>query len=557
MVQIFRGCETGEKMPVVSIDIRRFSRMVGVDRKRILDRLPYIGLDIEGVERNSVRVEYSPNRPDFGTDFGIARALRGLLGEEVGLPKFLTVSSGVRVSVDRKLESVRPFIACATVRGLDLDDESIRQIISLQEDLHNGIGRRRRVVAIGLHDMDAVDPPFAYRAVGSAFEFVPLGGKNPVSVSSILSDTDEGKVYGAALGGSRLYPVITDSHGVVLSFPPIINGDATRVTTKTRNMFIDVTSTDRKAGDDILAVVATTLAEAGGKLGTVTVSYPGKPRVTPDLSPIELPIDHRLVRTALGMNLSAAEIAKSLARSRLGVKRAKALAPRYRIDLLHPVDIAEEVALGYGFDRIESVYPPSRQAGSFNPFEDYMDSASTVMAGSGMIEIMTFELTDERSLYTLFQRSSSEKLVVLNPKSIEHSFLRDALIPSLMASLSGNVKSDYPQRIFEIGRVYTRAEGRVHEAWHLGCLVAHSQASFTEAKMYLESFCRIITGTEATTEAGEHWAFSRGRCAKVIVKGESLGHVGEVKPEAIDGFGLGVPVSGFEIDISALHELLK
>ncbi|HXW94657.1 MAG TPA: phenylalanine--tRNA ligase subunit beta [Nitrososphaerales archaeon] len=544
-------------MPVVSIDIRRFSRMVGVDRKRILDRLPYIGLDIEGVERNSVRVEYSPNRPDFGTDFGIARALRGLLGEEVGLPKFLTVSSGVRVSVDRKLESVRPFIACATVRGLDLDDESIRQIISLQEDLHNGIGRRRRVVAIGLHDMDAVDPPFAYRAVGSAFEFVPLGGKNPVSVSSILSDTDEGKVYGAALGGSRLYPVITDSHGVVLSFPPIINGDATRVTTKTRNMFIDVTSTDRKAGDDILAVVATTLAEAGGKLGTVTVSYPGKPRVTPDLSPIELPIDHRLVRTALGMNLSAAEIAKSLARSRLGVKRAKALAPRYRIDLLHPVDIAEEVALGYGFDRIESVYPPSRQAGSFNPFEDYMDSASTVMAGSGMIEIMTFELTDERSLYTLFQRSSSEKLVVLNPKSIEHSFLRDALIPSLMASLSGNVKSDYPQRIFEIGRVYTRAEGRVHEAWHLGCLVAHSQASFTEAKMYLESFCRIITGTEATTEAGEHWAFSRGRCAKVIVKGESLGHVGEVKPEAIDGFGLGVPVSGFEIDISALHELLK
>jgi len=557
MVQIFRGCETGEKMPVVSIDIRRFSRMVGVDRKRILDRLPYIGLDIEGVERNSVRVEYSPNRPDFGTDFGIARALRGLLGEEVGLPKFLTVSSGVRVSVDRKLESVRPFIACATVRGLDLDDESIRQIISLQEDLHNGIGRRRRVVAIGLHDMDAVDPPFAYRAVGSAFEFVPLGGKNPVSVSSILSDTDEGKVYGAALGGSRLYPVITDSHGVVLSFPPIINGDATRVTTKTRNMFIDVTSTDRKAGDDILAVVATTLAEAGGKLGTVTVSYPGKPRVTPDLSPIELPIDHRLVRTALGMNLSAAEIAKSLARSRLGVKRAKALAPRYRIDLLHPVDIAEEVALGYGFDRIESVYPPSRQAGSFNPFEDYMDSASTVMAGSGMIEIMTFELTDERSLYTLFQRSSSEKLVVLNPKSIEHSFLRDALIPSLMASLSGNVKSDYPQKIFEIGRVYTRAEGRVHEAWHLGCLVAHSQASFTEAKMYLESFCRIITGTEATTEAGEHWAFSRGRCAKVIVKGESLGHVGEVKPEAIDGFGLGVPVSGFEIDISALHELLK
>jgi phenylalanyl-tRNA synthetase beta chain len=544
-------------LPVVKIDIRRFSMMVGTGRKKILDRLPYIGLDIEGVDGNSVRVEYSPNRPDFGTDFGIARALRGLLGKEVGLPRFPSAPSGVRVSVDRRLESVRPFIACATATGLDLDDEGIRQIISLQEDLHNGLGRRRRVVAIGLHDMDAVEPPLSYHAVDSTFEFVPLGGKSPVSIGSILSDTDEGKVYGTALGGSRLYPVITDSSGVVLSFPPIINGDATRVTTKTRNMFIDVTSTDRKAGDDVLAVVATTLAEAGGKLGTVSIRYAGKPRVTPDLSPVELPIDHRLVRSVLGLDLSAPDIVKSLARSRLGVRGAKALGPRYRIDLLHPVDIAEEVALGYGFDRIEPVYPSSRQAGSFNPIEDYMDSASTVMAGSGMIEMMTFELTDERSLYTFFQRPSSEKIVVLNPKSIEHSVLRDALIPSLMASLSGNVKSDYPQRIFEIGRVYARAEGKVSESWHLGCLVAHSQASYTEAKMYLESFCRIISGTEATTEADQHWAFITGRCARVTVRGASLGHVGEVKPEAIDAFGLGVPVSGFEINLSALHERLK
>jgi phenylalanyl-tRNA synthetase beta chain len=544
-------------LPVVRIDIPRFSKMVGADRKKILDRLPYVGLDIEGVDGNSVRVEYSPNRPDFGTDYGIARALKGLLGKQVGLPGFPTAPSGVHVSVDRRLESVRPFIACATVKGLDLDNEGIRQIISLQEDLHNGLGRRRRVVAIGLHDTDAVEPPFSYRAVDSAFEFVPLGGKNPLSVSSILSDTDEGKVFGAALGGSRLYPIITDSNGVVLSFPPIINGDATRVTTKTRNMFIDVTSTDRKAGDDVLAVVVTTLAEAGGKLGTVSIRYAGKPRVTPDLSPVELPIDRRLVRSVLGLDLSRAEIAKSLARSRLGVKGAMALGPRYRIDLLHPVDIAEEVALGYGFDRIEPVYPPSRQAGSFNPFEDYMDSASTVMAGSGMIEMMTFELTDERSLYTLFQRPSSEKIVVLDPKSIEHSVLRDALIPSLMSSLAANVKSDYPQRIFEIGRVYARVEGSVSEAWHLGCLVAHSQASYTEAKMYLESFCRVISGAEATTEADQHWAFTTGRCARVTVRGANLGHVGEVKPEAVDAFGLGVPVSGFEIDLSALHERPK
>jgi len=544
-------------LPVVRLDIRRFSRMVGADRAEILDRIPYIGLDIEGVDGNSVRVEYSPNRPDFGTDFGIARALRGLLGKELGLPKFQTVPSGVSVAFDRRLKTVRPFIACATVRGLRLDDEGIRQIISLQEDLHNGLGRRRKVVAIGLHDLDAVKPPLSYRAVDSTFEFVPLGKRSPASVSSILSDTDEGKVYGGALGGGSLYPVITDSRGVVLSFPPIINGNATRVTTKTTNMFIDVTGTSSRACDDVLAVLATTLAEAGGKLGSVSVRYPGKPRVTPDLSPVELPIDIQLVRSILGLDLSSAEIARCLDRSRLGVKGTKALGPRYRVDLLHPVDIVEEVALGYGFDRIVPIYPPSEQAGSFNSFEDYMDSVSTVMAGSGMIEMMTFELTDERSLYTLFQRPSSDRIVVLNPKSIEHSVLRDSLIPGLMTTLSRNVKSDYPQRIFEIGRVYERTGGRVSETWHLGCLVAHSQASYTEAKMFLESFHRISSGTEADTEPGQHWAFTDGRCGRVSAKGASLGHVGEIKPGAIDAFGLGVPVSGFEIDLSALHERLK
>ena len=543
-------------MPVVRIDISRFSKMVGANKKKLIDRLPYIGLDIEGIEKDSVRVEYSPNRPDFGTDFGIARAMKGLLGKDAGLPRFATSPSRISISYDRRLSSVRPFIACATATGLDLDDEDIRQVISLQEDLHNGLGRRRKVVAIGLHDMDAIKPPLSYTAVASSFKFVPLGGNRELSIRSILDGSDEGRAYGGALAGSKLFPVITDSRGTVLSFPPIINGDVTKVTSKTKNVFIDVTSTDQKAGDDVLAVLATTLAEAGGKLGTVSIAYPN-PRVTPDLEPRKIPLDASLVRSVLGMNLSQAEIVKSLARSRIGVQGKYALGPRYRIDLLHPVDLAEEVGLGYGMDRIGPIYPPSKRPGSFDRFEDFLDSASTVMAGSGMIEMMTFELTDEKCLYSNFGRPSSEKVAVHNPKSLEHSVLRDALIPTLMASLSKNVKSDYPQRIFEIGRVYSKARGEVSESWHLACLVAHSQSSFTEAKMFLESVCRIMAGKEASATAGQHWAFSPGRCAVAKVAKSELGHVGEVRPEVIDAFGLGVPVSGFEFDLTRLYELLK
>ena len=543
-------------MPVVRIDLQRFSKMVGADRKKIIDRIPFVGLDIESVDGDSIRVEYSPNRPDFGTDFGIARALRGILGKEVGLPRFPVRPSGISVAVDRRLAAVRPHIACVVAKGLRLDNEDVRQVISLQEDLHNGLGRKRKTVAIGLHDLGAVAPPLSYMAVGSAFSFVPLGARSSMTIGSILSETYEGRTYGPALGGSKLFPVIADSKGTVLSFPPVINGTATRVTPKTRDILVDVTSTVRKAGDDVLAVIATTLAEAGGRLGTVEIKDVRR-RVTPDLTPAEIPLDAGLVRSVLGLDLSDAAIKTSLARSRLGVRGRKVLAPRYRVDLMHPVDVAEEVALGHGFDRIEPAYPPSSSPGSFNRFEDFLDSASTVMAGEGMIEMMTFELTDETSLYSRFQRSPSDSIRVQNPKSLEHSVLRDSVLPTLMASLSGNVRSDYPQRVFEIGRVYARGKAGVSEAWHLGCIVAHSQSSYTEAKMCLEAACRTLAGEEATARRGQHWAFAPGRCGSILVDGTELGQVGEMRPETIEAFGLGVPVSGFEIDLSRLFELLK
>jgi phenylalanyl-tRNA synthetase beta chain len=544
-------------LPVVKIDLERFSKMVGADRTSILDRLPYLGLDIEGADKDSVRVEYSPNRPDYGTDFGIGRSLKGLLGKEVRMPRYPVRPSGVSVSVDVRLSSVRPFIACATATGLHLDAEDARQIISLQEDLHNGLGRKRKKVAIGLHDLGTVTPPFSYVAVRSDFRFTPLGGRRPATISQILSETAEGRAYGPVLGGSRLFPVIADSRGEVLSFPPIINGYLTKVTTKTHDVFVDVTSTDRKAGDDVLAIMATTLAEAGAKVGTVSIKYATGPRVTPDLKPVRLALDLDLIISVLGLDLTKGQVVEALGRSRLSVKGDTVMAPRYRIDLLHPVDIAEEVALGYGMDRIESLYPPSNQPGSFHPFEQFLDSTSTVMAGSEMLELITFDLVDEESLYAKFGRPSESKVVVHEPRSLDHSVLRDSLIPNLMAALTSNVKSEYPQRVFEIGRVYARAEGGVSEAWHLGCLVAHSQASYSEAKMYLESVCRTLAGKELVAKESQHWAFAAGRCAAVGTAGQSLGHVGELKPEAIDAFGLKVPVSGFELDLSALHKQLK
>ena len=544
-------------MPVVQISIKRFTRMVGADRRRVLDRIPYLGLDIESLTGDTIRVEYSPNRPDYGTDFGIARGLRGLLGIETGAPQYTARPSGISVSVDRRLTSVRPFISCVVARGLNLDDEDVRQIISLQEDLHNGLGRKRRVVAIGLHDLGAIAPPLSYEAVGESFSFVPLGGRGEKTIGGILRDTAEGRTYGSVFKGHGPFPVIVDAKKTVLSFPPIINGEATRVTSRAHDIFVDVTSTDRRIGDDVMGVMATTLAEAGGKLGSVSVAYQAGRRTTPDLAPATLPVDLPLIRSVSGLDLPNREVLACLGKSRLSVKGGKAFAARYRVDLLHPVDLAEEVALGYGVDRMGPLYPPSKHPGSFNLFEEFLDSASTVMAGEGMIELMTYELTDEKSVYSNFFRPSQDKISVVDPKSIDHSILRDSVIPSLMSSLAGNAKSDYPQRVYEIGRVYSRSRRGVSESWHLGALITHSLASYSEAKASLESFLVTLCGKEALTKAEDYWAFASGRSATIAVDGKPIGQVGEVKPESLDAFGLKVPVSGFEIDLSSLHELLK
>jgi phenylalanyl-tRNA synthetase beta chain len=233
------------------------------------------------------------------------------------------------------------------------------------------------------------------------------------------------------------------------------------------------------------------------------------------------------------------------------------MVPRYRIDIIHPVDIAEEVALGYGIDKISPIYPVSKQPGMFNPFDEFLDKASDIMAGSGMIEQMTYELVDAESLYGSFGRLPTEEIAVENPRSKEHSILRDSLVPSLMTVLSRNVKEDYPQRLFEIGRVYGRTKDGVAESWNLGCLLIHSQASYTEAKMHLESFVRLMTGREVVTNQSSHWAFTEGRSAAVYVGKERVGIVGEVKPEVLEAFGLNLPVSGFEMGLSLLHKQLK
>ncbi|MFQ6135331.1 MAG: phenylalanine--tRNA ligase beta subunit-related protein, partial [Nitrososphaerales archaeon] len=243
-------------MPVITLYYDRLLSMLKqpLSKQDLIDTLPYLGLDLEEEAEEYVRVEFNPNRPDFSSEWGVARALNGLLGFEKGAPEYTVAKSNITLKVDQSILEFRPFFVGAVVKGVEFDDESIRQIMAMQDDLDNGIGRRRSKVSTGIHNLDSVEPPFEYRAAPPDFTFTPLGYGKEMSMKQMLREVETGQKYGHIVEAFPAYPLITDKDGRVLSFPPIINGETTRVSTETKNLFIDITSTDMKAAEDVLAV---------------------------------------------------------------------------------------------------------------------------------------------------------------------------------------------------------------------------------------------------------------------------------------------------------------
>ncbi|HID72317.1 TPA: phenylalanine--tRNA ligase subunit beta, partial [Candidatus Micrarchaeota archaeon] len=272
-------------MPVITLTINRMRELLSDEKltvEKLVDTLPWIGVDIEDVGRDYVKIEYNPNRPDFGSPVGVARAIAGLLGKEVGLPKYEASPPTQFVRVSEAVSRVRPYIVAAIVRGVRLSEEALAELIDLQEDLHEGIGRKRRKVSIGLHDLDKVEGPFSYDAVApDEVKFVPLGWSVEATPSEILVRHEKGLEYGHLLEDVGLVPLVRDGRGRVMAMPPVINARLTEVTPATRNLFMDVTGTDLDLIARVLDILVTTLADMGGRIERVEVRYPDVTLETP------------------------------------------------------------------------------------------------------------------------------------------------------------------------------------------------------------------------------------------------------------------------------------
>jgi phenylalanyl-tRNA synthetase beta chain len=512
----------------------------------------------------AIRLDLLAARPDLFDIGGLVRALEGYLGEKQGLPDFSCGSSDVVVKVDPSVTdkaSYRPYIRCAVAELPPLDDRMLVALMKLQENLHWGVGRDRKLASIGVYDLATIEGPITYKTLHPDDEpFEPLGMPGaPMSGRKILEEHAKGVAYAHLLADHARYPVLVDATGQVLSMPPIINSEGTKVKAGSSRLFIDVTGISEAAVDNALHTFVCSLIELGAKISTVRMLQGEEERVSPNLAPRESVIELSRAKQWLGLPLDADNLMASLRRMRLDVApldeertRFRVRYPAFRSDIRHMVDVFEDLAIGFGYQNIQAALVPTMTVGSARPEEEASDRVRTVLFGLGFSEIMSLPLTTEADHFERFRTPVPERYTrVGNPKLKALTVVRSHLMSGVMQALHENRRRPMPLRLFEIDNVALLADEAPtgsREERRLCFVEMGRDAGYASARSYLDSLLREL-GAEGTFTATQEACFTPGRAATFEAP-PFHGKLGELHPEVIVGFGLDHPVAIVEVTLS-------
>lgn len=522
-------------------------------------------------------------RPDIFDPGGMARYIRGYLGMQTGLAEYRVSAARIRVQVDPQLaneESRRPYIACAVVRNVQLNNSTIKMVMNLQEDLHWALGRDRKLASIGVYDLDTLfGEVFHYDAIDpDGLRFVPLGFSpddpaNALTPREILNKHKTGQAYAHLLKPLKKYPLLRDGVGTVLSMPPIINSEATRVTMKTRQFFIDVTGLSARVVERALNIVVTSLKEIMPQIEIECVMIEStaaagpKPapqvRITPDLSPTVMTLSVRQAADTLGIPLNAAELAELLESMGHDVDESghadtlKVLVPAYRNDVMHPVDLMEDAAIAYGYENIKPELVPTFTVGAARAIEEQSGTARRVLTGLGFHQVMTLVLTSEPAAFGKWRVEPNPRAVLIdNPISTEQTMCRVSLLPGLLETLAINKQYDLPQQLFEVGDCCfadAAAETGAREERFVAAAMIGTHVGYADIRAVADAFVHEM-GAKYSVQPTEHASYIPSRVAALFdTQGNRIGTMGELHPEVLENYGLRHPVAVLELSLAALR----
>ncbi len=553
-------------MPVINFDVNDFCKLVGKDIpiKEIEEKLPMLGVGVEGIDNNEFSVEVNPNRPDMLSVEGLARAFSSFINVKTGLRTYKAEKSIYFVKVHSTTRQIRPYIVSAIVTNVKMTDEFIKSLMQIQEKLHITHCRKRRKAAIGVHDLDKVKFPVFYTAKDPSYKFIPLGEQKEMTLDNILKHTSKGKNYGWVLKGMDKYPILIDSDNKVMAMPPIINSIHTMVDEKTKNLFIDITGTDDKTINEVLNIVVTSLADRDGKIQVVKVKYPDREIETPRLGANMMNLEPNYVNKLLGIKLTNYEMIEYLQKMGFDAievgKNLQVVIPCYRTDIMHAMDLVEDIAIGYGYDRFKPEIPNISTIGEEDPLEMFSTKLRTLLIGYGLQEVVTFILTNKENLYKKMKMEEKDVIETVNPKTEEYTIVRNWLLPSLMEVLWRNRHREYSQNIFEVGDVIElnpSSDTGTKNMRRLGIVLCHSKANFSEMKSIVESILSNLGIKDYKIEESTLPCFIPGRAVKIVIDGKNLGRFGEINPEVISNWELEMPAVACEICVNLLFDTIN
>ncbi|MDP2907365.1 MAG: phenylalanine--tRNA ligase subunit beta [Nanoarchaeota archaeon] len=549
-------------MPTITLNKKVFEKLVGkkLPPEQLKERISFLGTDLEKIDGDNIVVEIFPNRPDMLSEQGFARAFSSFIGKRLGLKKYVAKKSDYKVKIDRSVNDIRPYTACAVVKGIKFDNERIKETIQIQEKLHITYGRNRRKVAVGIYPFEKIKLPIRFEArKPDDIRFQPLEASELMTANQILAKHPTGKTYAHLLEGKQLYPVFVDANNEILSMPPIINSEKTgKITPKTKDVFVECSGFDFKVLSKCLNIIVTALADMGGQIFEMELDYQKKKIKTPELIPEEMKLNTEYVNQILGLDLDNNEIKRYLARMGYDYNAGKVLIPVYRADILHPIDLVEDIAIAYGYEKFKEEIPKVATIGEEDRFEVFKRKIAETLVGLGFMETNTYNLTNKESLTTLMG-VDLEGIELENAKNADYNVLRSWMIPSLLHVMKSNKHHEFPQKIFEIGTIFKKnpeEETSVKEMQRLAVMISNTRADYTEIRQVLDNLFRAFN-IEYTISETEHNSFIPGRVARIGVKGKGVAFIGEIHPAIMEKLALEMPVAAFELNLTDLYSIMN
>ena len=533
-----------------------FEKEIGKLDEKMQNKIAMFGTTLESFNDEELEIEVTPDRPDILSYHGFKRAFLGFLGKKKGLKhyKLNKPDKDYAVKIDSSVKDVRPYTACAIVKGLKFDDEKIKEIIDIQEKLHATIGRKRKKLALGIYPLEKIKLPITYKALEpDKIKFIPLESQKEMSGLEILQRHPTGRDYAHLLAGKLKFPIFADAVGNILSMPPIINSQLTgKITEQTKDVFIECSGFEMKILEKCLNMIVTSMDEMGGKIYQMKVG----PNTTPNLKTEKMKISLGNTNKLLGLDLSEKQLKELLERMGHNYSKGQAEIPPWRIDILHEVDLIEDVAIAYGYENFVPEIPKISTIGQENPREVVKRKISEVLTGLNMLEISNYHLTNKNDQFAKMgiPEKQEKDFVEVEESKTEYNILRKDLSHYILKILSENVDSEYPQRIFEIGGVFAQKEKIIEQEKLSGAV---TPGNFTEIKQILLNFFEMLDINAVFKEPEICPAhFIDGRTAEIILNSKLIGHIGEIHPKILKNWRIKMPVALFEINLEDIFEKL-